>query len=67
MGDVEKICSMQRTIDEYERFHGELFLMLYSKDVNRQFVCFDAKEVPLSEEILKYTKNLLKLCSTKEK
>ena len=67
MGDVEKICAMQRRLDEYERFHGELFLMLYNKDTKRQFVCFEPKEVPFSEEILKYVKKLIELCSTKEK
>lgn len=67
MENVQKICEMQHRLDEYERFHGELFLMLYSKDVNRQFVCFDENEVPFSKEILKCTKDLLKLCSTKEK
>lgn len=67
MGDVEKICSMQRTIDEYERFSAELYLMLCHRDIKRQFVCFNSHELPFSEAILKEVKKLIELCSTKEK
>lgn len=59
MYDVEKIYDLQRKLDEYERFHGELFLMLYDRDVKRQFVCFSKDEVPFSEEIIKQVKKLI--------
>jgi hypothetical protein len=59
MYDVEKICELQRKLDEYERFHGELFLMLYNRDVKRQFVRFSEDEVPFSEDIIKEVKKLI--------
>ena len=67
MEDVEKICEMQRTIDEYERFSAELYLMLSNKDIKRQFVSFNSHKLPFSEAILKEVKKLIELCSTKEK
>jgi hypothetical protein len=59
MYDVDKICSLQRKLDEYERFHGELFFMLYNRDVKRQFVRFSEDEVPFSEDIIKQVKKLI--------
>lgn len=59
MYDVEKICDLQRKLDEYERFHGELFLMLYNRDVKRQFVCFREDDVLFSEELIKEVKKLI--------
>jgi predicted site-specific integrase-resolvase len=59
MYDVEKICELQRKLDEYERFHGELFLMLYNRDVKRQFVLFREEEVLFGEDIIKQVKKLI--------
>lgn len=59
MYDVEKICELQRKLDEYERFHGELFLMLYNRDVKRQFVRFREDEVLFGEDIIKQVKKLI--------
>lgn len=59
MYDVEKICELQRKLDEYERFHGELFLMLYNRYIKRQFVCFSEGDVPFSEGIIKEVKKLI--------
>lgn len=59
MYDVEKICELQRKLDEYERFHGELFFMLYNRDVKRQFVCFREDDVPFSEGIIELVKKLI--------
>lgn len=67
MYDVEKICELQRKLDECERFHGELLLMLLNKDVNRQFVAIDEQDVYFGKAILKEVKKLIELCSTSEK
>lgn len=67
MHDVEKICEMQRKLDEYERFHGELFIMLVNRDVKRQFVAIDTDDVPYGKAILEQVKKLIEQCSTSEK
>jgi hypothetical protein len=67
MNDVEKICELQRKLDEYERFHGELFYMLVNRDVKRQFVAFDPTDVPYGKVILEQVKKLIEQCSTSEK
>lgn len=59
MYDVEKICDLQRKLDEYERFHGELFLMLYNRDVKRQFVRFIENDVPFGDDIIEQVKRLI--------
>jgi hypothetical protein len=59
MYDVEKICELQRKLDEYERFNGELFLMLYNRDVKRQFVRFIGDDVPFGNDIIKQVKKLI--------
>lgn len=59
MYDVEKICELQRKLDEYERFHGELFLMLYNRDVKRQFVRFIENDVPFADDIIEQVKKLI--------
>ena len=59
MENIEKICEMQRRLDEYERFHGELFLMLYEKNPNRQSVRFDEDEAPWAELLIKEIRKLL--------
>ena len=67
MHDVEKICEMQRKLDEYERFYGELFIMLVNRDVKRQFVAIDPYDVPYGKAILEQVKKLIEQCSTSEK
>lgn len=67
MYDVEKICELQRKLDECERFHGELLLMLINKDIKRQFVVISKQDVYLGEAILKEVKKLIEQCSTSEK
>ena len=67
MHDVEKICEMQRKLDEYERFHGELFIMLVNRDIKRQFVAIDSNDVPYGKGILDQVKKLIEQCSTSEK
>ena len=67
MYDVEKICELQRKLDEYERFHGELLLMLINKDIKRQFVAISEQDVYFGEAILKEVKKLIEQCSTSEK
>lgn len=59
MYDVEKICDLQRKLDEYEHFHGELFLMLYNRDVKRQFVRFIENDVPFGDDIIEQVKRLI--------
>jgi hypothetical protein len=59
MYDVEKICELQRKLDEYERFNGELFLMLYNRDVKRQFVRFIKDDVPFCDDIIEQVKRLI--------
>lgn len=59
MYDVEKICDLQRKLDEYERFHGELFLMLYNRDVKRRFVRFIGDDVPFGDDIIEQVKKLI--------
>lgn len=59
MYDVEKICDLQRKLDEYERFHGELFLMLYNRDVKRQVVRFIKDDVPFCDGIIEQVKRLI--------
>lgn len=59
MYDVEKICDLQRKLDEYERFHGELFLMLCNRDVKRQFVRFIGDDVPFGDDIIEQVKRLI--------
>jgi hypothetical protein len=59
MYDVEKICDLQRKLDEYERFHGELFLMLYNRDVKRRFVRFVGDDVPFGDDIIEQVKRLI--------
>lgn len=67
MHDVEKICEMQRKLDEYERFHGELFIMLVNRDIKRQFVSIDPDDVLYGKAILDQVKKLIEQCSTSEK
>lgn len=67
MYDVEKICELQRKLDECERFHGELLLMLINKDIKRQFVVISEQDVYLGEAILKEVKKLIEQCSTSER
>ena len=67
MYDVEKICELQRKLDEYERFHGELFLMLINRDVKRHFVAISEQDVNFGEAILKEVKKLIEECSTHER
>lgn len=67
MYDVEKICELQRKLDECERFHGELLLMLITRDVKRQFVAISEQDVDFGEVILKEVKKLIEQCSTSEK
>lgn len=58
MGDIEKICQLQRCIDEYERFMEHLFFIIKDKDVNRAAVRFD-NCIPLHEFIEKEVKMLV--------
>lgn len=67
MYDVAKICELQHRIDEYDRFYGELLLMLIHKDIKRQFVAISEQEVPFAKAILDEVKKLIELCSTSEK
>lgn len=67
MYDVEKICELQRKLDECERFHGELLLMLINKNIKRQFVAISKQDVYFGEAILKEVKKLIEQCSTSEK
>ena len=67
MYDVEKICELQRKLDECERFHGELLLMLINKDIKRQFVAISEQDVYFGEAILKEVKKLIELCYSCEK
>ena len=67
MYDVEKICELQRKLDECERFHGELLLMLINRDVKRNFVAISEQDVYFGEAILKEVKKLIEQCSTNEK
>lgn len=60
--DVEKICELQHKLDEYERFHGELFLMIYEGDTDRNFVRFDEQVVPFAEDLIKQIKKLIAKC-----
>lgn len=67
MIDIEKICSMQRQLDEYERFHSELYFMLVEHNPKRQYVRFDDDEVPWAETLIKEIRKLIEECSLKEK
>lgn len=35
---VEKLCELQSIIDEYERFHGDLFIMLAKRRTGQIFL-----------------------------
>lgn len=60
--DVEKICELQHKLDEYERFHGELILIIYEGDTDRKFVRFDEQVVPFAEDLIKQIKKLIAKC-----
>lgn len=67
MYDVEKICELQRKLDECERFHGELLLMLVNRDVKRQFVAIDTADVPFGKAIFEQVTKLIEQCYSCEK
>lgn len=52
MSLVEKVCELQRDIDEYDRFLGDLMLMLITKNPNHRALASDlAKNHDYANEI----------------
>lgn len=56
---VEKVCELQRDVCEYERFLGDLLLMLVSGDAGRNAIEHDVPNRCLAEGVWEHAKRLL--------